>query len=96
MAWNRHGQAVCAAGLSHGANRFWRPDALSDIGVAGGAANGNLAQRLPDPLLKHCAAYIQRQVQAHRGRLDKPNDPGDQLLECRVGADQVGAPKLVL
>ena len=57
---------------------------------------GNLPQRLPDTLLKRRAAYVQRQIQANGRRFDKADDPGNQLLELMIGADQVGAAELVL
>jgi hypothetical protein len=64
MARDRHGQAVRATGLRHRANCFRRADALGDIGIAGGATGWNLAQGLPDPLLKRRTAYVERQVKA--------------------------------
>ena len=96
MAGNRYRQAVRATGLSHRANGFWRADLPGDIGVAGRAADGNVPQGLPDPLLKRRATHVQRQVQAQRRGLDETHNPGDQLLEVLIGTDQIGPPELVL
>ena len=96
MARDRHRQTVGAAGLCHGPDGFGRADPLGDLGIAGGAADRDFPQGLPDPLLKRGALHIQRQVQADRRRFDKTDHPGNQLLELLIGANQIGAPEPVL
>jgi hypothetical protein len=51
---------------------------------------------VPDPLLEGGAADVERQVEADAGRFDESHDPGHQLLEGGVSADQGGAGKPVL
>ena len=84
---NRHGQAIGAARLGHGAKGAGRADALGNLGIAGSAALRNVAQRLPDTLLERGAAQVQGQVQAQGGRFDKTHHLGNQLFKTGVGAD---------
>src|SRR5260221_14575094 len=64
VAGNGDGDRVGGAGVRHRAHGFRRADALRDLRVARRRAGRDLAQRLPDALLKGGAAHVERQVEA--------------------------------
>ena len=96
MAWDGDRQRVGGASPCHGPHRARRADACGDIGVARGPARGNVAQRLPDPLLEGRAAHVQRQGQAQARCFDEAHHLRHQRLEGRIATDQLGLRKAVL
>src|SRR3989449_9947333 len=96
VAGNGDRDRVRRASLPDGAHGFRRADALRDLRVRHRGAGRDLAQRLPDALLKGGAAHIERQVEPERRRFDEANYLGDPLLEVLVAADQGRPGKAVL
>ena len=81
MAGNRDRQRIGCARLCHGTHRFWRADALGNLGVARRFADRNFGERLPNALLKRGAAHIERQVEPYARRFDEADHFRDQLFE---------------
>ena len=77
------------AGVGDRAHGRGRSDALRELRVRRRAADGDLGERVPDPLLEQRTAQVERQSEAEAGRLDEPDDAGDDALELRVAPDQL-------
>src|SRR2546422_861271 len=88
VAGNGDRDRVRRASLPDCAHGFRRADALRDLRVRHRGSGRDLAQRLPDALLKGGAAHIERQVEPERRRFDEADHLGDPLLEVLVAADQ--------
>ncbi|MCY1443893.1 hypothetical protein D9M71_603350 [compost metagenome] len=63
MAGDDHGDGIGAIGGADGAHRFRSADAFGQFGVAGGAAEGDVQQGLPDFALELGALWRQWQVE---------------------------------
>ena len=63
MAGDHHRQRVCPARLRHRAHRLRQPNPPGNVGVVRGRAGRDLAQSLPDQLLKSRAAQVERQIE---------------------------------
>src|SRR2546426_837315 len=87
---------VRRASLRDGAHGFRQADALCDLRVGHRRAGRNLAQCLPDALLKGGAAYIERQIEPERWRFDEADHFSHPLLEVLVAADQRRLGKAIL
>src|SRR5258708_18253902 len=96
VAGNGDRDRVRRASLRDGAHGFRQADALRDWRVGHRRAGRNLAQRLPDALLKGGAAYIERQIEPERWRFDEADHFSHPLLEALVAADQRRLGKAVL
>ena len=96
VAWNSHCQRIGAARLAHRPHRLRRADAAGNLGIGGCLSQWDLAQRLPDALLKSRPAYIQREVQSDPWCFDKTDYLGYQLFKIPIPAAQVGLRKAVL
>ena len=96
MARNHHRQRIGGAGAGHRAHRARRANARGQLTVADGVPAGNIAQRLPHPLLKSRAANIQRQAQISAGARHPANHLRHQGFVVRVARQQLGARKAVL
>src|SRR5258707_7780949 len=68
VAGNGDGDRVGGAGVRYRAHGFRHADALRDLRVGHRRPRRNLAQRLPDALLKGGAAHVERQVEAEGRR----------------------------
>jgi hypothetical protein len=96
VAGNRHREGIGSARFRHFPGRARRTDPLCDFGIAGRPANGNVAQRMPDPLLERRAAHIERQIDSLSRRFDEVDDLGRQPLERLIGADPPRLRKAIL
>ncbi len=96
MVGDGHGDRVGRAGSGHRACRAGRTDPFGDLGIGCRGAGRDVAQGLPDPLLKRGAPDIERQVESPRRRFDQSDDPGNQGFEPFVPADQMRAGKVIL
>ncbi len=96
MAGDGDRDFIGATSLGDGADCARLTDAPGDLGIACGFAWRNLPQSLPDALLKGRAAHIERQIEANARRFDEADDAGDELLEFRVAADQIGLREAIL
>ena len=64
-------------------------DTFGDLRVTPRFSEGNLAELLPDALLKRRPAHLQRQIQPRGRPLDEGDDLGDELFEFAVSADEI-------
>lgn len=60
MAWDGDGQGIGRASAGDRAGGAGRPDAMGDVGIAGGRTRGDGAESVPDALLERGAARIER------------------------------------
>src|SRR5262249_55322635 len=74
------------ASLCHCAHGFRRANPLGEIAIACGGPCGDLADRLPHPLLEGGAADVERQIEATSRRLDKTDHLRHKPLERFIAA----------
>src|SRR5690606_13319009 len=96
MTGNGNGNPVRCASLCNCARGMRCANLPGDLGVTGGGAERDAAQRLPDTLLERRSANVQWEAQADPRRFNEPADLRDELLELAVPTDQVRLRKLVL
>ena len=96
MTGDGHGDLVGGAGPGDGPNGGGFADSRRDFGIARGLARRDVAQRLPDTMLKRRAAHIERKREPALWRFDKADDLGDQFFEVGVSADEIGLGKTIL
>ena len=82
-------------GLGHSAGGVGGADTRGDVCAAGGGADLDGAQGLPDALLEGGAPHIEWQIEANGWRFDKAGHGGDHMLEVAVTANQCGQRRLV-
>src|SRR5258706_226695 len=75
VAGNGDRDRVGGAGVRHRAHGFRHADALRDLRVGRSRAGRDLAQRLPDALLKGGSAHVERQIETQGRRLDQAHPP---------------------
>lgn len=96
MAGNCNGNQVGGAGLRHRAHRFRGADPFCDFGITCRRAGGDIAQRLPHPLLESGAPDMERQIETDRRRFDEGDDASDPLFKRRITTDQFRLGKAIL
>src|SRR5262245_32245561 len=96
VARNSDGNTICAASLCHCAHGFRRADPLGEVAIACGGARGDLADRLPHPLLEGRAADVERQIEATSRRLDKADYLRHKPLECFIATKKLRFGEAVL
>src|SRR5262245_38196435 len=89
MAWNRHGQVVCTASLSHRTDCFWRSNFIRDIGIRDRGAGRDLLKRLPYAPLKRGSADVEGQVEPDSGFFDEADHLRHEVFVARFVSDQI-------
>lgn len=79
-----------------GPDRFGGADCVGNLGIAGGLAGGDLAERLPDALLEGGSANVEREVEPEGRGFDETYDLGDGLFELLVARRESGLWETVL
>lgn len=96
MAGNGHSEMVGGACLRDCADGAWCPNLLRNVCVAGGGADWDSPQCLPDLLLESGAAYVERQIETARRCFNEADYGGYQALKIGVATKQLGLGEAVL
>jgi putative protease len=96
MAGDGDRNRIRCTSLCHRASCFRRTHAFGDLRITRGRARRYLAKCLPHALLESRAAHIERQVESQRRCFDEADDPGHELFEILVAADQLCSLEAVL
>ncbi len=96
MTGDEDGEFIGGAGPGDGADGLGQADALGNLGVAGGLAEGNFGECPPHALLEGGATDVERKLEAEARIFDQADDLGDEFFEFAVRANEVSLGKTIL